>query len=215
MWVGLFPLLWHVLDERARFSVGNALQQLLSQEYHMEQATQRPNNVAALLAGISRCVPQPTPGLEPKLLVHLARTHNVWHTAISMLRQQAMLRQQRASPNEKPVDGSLDPIQDAVSSLYLQLGEQDTWFGLWRLRTKLGISAKALAYEQQGSWEEAQVHYEEAIQKALNFRDAEFKLWEQHWVTCAEQLGQHKMASRQRTRMPFCIRRGSCSPGSE
>ena len=39
----------------------------------------------------------------------------------------------------------------------------DLWFGLWRLRTKLPETSRALGFEQQGHWEYAQQAYEEAM----------------------------------------------------
>ena len=39
----------------------------------------------------------------------------------------------------------------------------DLWFGLWRLRTKLPETSRALGFEQQGHLEYAQQAYEEAM----------------------------------------------------
>ena len=114
------------------------------QDYHHEQGALRPNNVHALLTGISRCS-QPMLALPSTLLVYLAKTHNLWHTGISMLRHQ----QARQAKQDKASDGRHDPIEDALGDLYLQLGETDTWFGQWRLRGKLPATSKALLLEQQ------------------------------------------------------------------
>eukprot|EP00039_Didymoeca_costata_P006397 m.89801 g.89801 ORF g.89801 m.89801 type:complete len:910 (+) comp13242_c0_seq1:1-2730(+) len=188
LWVNTFPLFWQCIDEEERMSVGACLLQLLGQDYHTEQAHVRPNNVHALLTGFNRCV-HPMPGPAPPLLYHLAKTHNLWHTGIAILRAQGLKLE---SHGDKVVDGKIDPIQDAMGDLYLHLGEVDTWFGLWRLRAKLTGSAKALAYEQQGFWEQAQIQYEDAMKQAVmhGVRDAEFRLWEDHWIKCAERLGQ-------------------------
>ena len=37
MWIGIFPLLWHVLEERGRHSIAITLQQLLAQDFHSDQ----------------------------------------------------------------------------------------------------------------------------------------------------------------------------------
>ena len=193
MWVSVFPLVWQVLDNEARQSVGGCLQHLLAQDYHTEQTMVRPNNIHAILTGMLRAsFVQPIPSPPPALLFHLAKTHNLWHTGIAMLRTKG---RESDSRGEKMSDGKIDPIQDAVGDLYLHLGEIDTWFGLWRLRSKLSQSAKALAYEQQGYWEEAQHQYEYAMQTAVQhgMRDAEFRLWEHHWILCGERLGQHDL----------------------
>lgn len=167
------------------------MQMLLACEYHTDQAHVRPNNIHAILTGIARCI-HPRPDPPPSLLYHLAKTHNLWHTGIAMLRNQGLKAENRG---EKITDGKIDPIQDAMGDLYQHLGEVDTWFGLWRLRAKLSKSAKALAFEQQGFWEQAQRHYEEAMLTAVQhgIRDAEFRLWEHHWILCGERLGQHDL----------------------
>lgn len=220
MWVHLFPLLWHVLPDTARDSVGVTMQNLLTHEYHTDQASVRPNNVRALVTGISKCVPW-TAGPQPTLLYHLAKTHNLWHAAIAMLKTQAVRADQTRAENkqdaaaavaasasskrgganlaaDKYLDGRIDPIQDAMADLYTRLGEMDTWFGHWRLRSKLQLSATALAYEQHGLWDKAQTQYENVMQTSIpppphGIRDAEFQLWETHWITCSEKLGNHEL----------------------
>ncbi len=145
VWIDLFPLLWQVLTDQERVSVGQCLQTLLQQDYHHDQAMLRPNNVHAIVTGISRCS-QPMLALPTALLLYLSKTHNLWYTGISMLRHQ----QTRAVKQEKVIDGKYDPIEEALGDLYLQLGEEDTWYGQWRLRNnKLPVTGKALLLEQQ------------------------------------------------------------------
>lgn len=117
----LFPLLWHVLEDKAKYSLAVTMQQLLSLEFHTDQAHTRPNNVRALVTGISRCT-QWTVGPEPTLLYHLAQKHNLWHTAIALLRIQAMRAEasraeRRGRTDKDDRDGCIDPIQDAIMDL--------------------------------------------------------------------------------------------------
>jgi transformation/transcription domain-associated protein len=37
MWIGIFPLLWHVLEEKGRHSIAITMQQLLAQDFHADQ----------------------------------------------------------------------------------------------------------------------------------------------------------------------------------
>ena len=50
-------------------------------------------------------------------------------------------------------------ILDALCGLYSLLREEDMWSGLWRERCIYPDTAKAISYEQQGFFEQAQVSY--------------------------------------------------------
>jgi transformation/transcription domain-associated protein len=128
-----------------------------------------------------------------QLLHHLACTHNLWHTAAQMITTQSARNEGR----EQGTAGKLDPIRDSQADLYLRLGEHDTWYGLWRLRNKLPETTRALGWEQQGCWEQAQTAYEAIVQttqqQGAPLREAEFQLWEEHWMLMAKRLGQHDL----------------------
>ena len=48
---------------------------------------------------------------------------------------------------------------DALSELYSLLREEDMWAGLWQKKAKYAETNIAIAYEQQGFYEQSQVGY--------------------------------------------------------
>ena len=48
---------------------------------------------------------------------------------------------------------------DALSELYSLLREEDMWAGLWQKKAKYPETNIAIAYEQQGFYEQSQVTY--------------------------------------------------------
>ncbi|EDQ87449.1 uncharacterized protein MONBRDRAFT_10012 [Monosiga brevicollis MX1] len=192
LWMDLFPLMWPLLKAEEKKVLAASLDQLLQNPFHVDQALVRPSNVKALLVGISRCA-NPSLSLSVQLLHHLAMTHNLWHTCIHMIGAQISRTDQR----DQSTAGKLDPARDALADLYLQLNERDTWYGQWRLRAKLTETSRALGWEQQAFWEQAQGAYEAAVQKTQQkggeLREAEFQLWEEHWIDCTRRLGQHDL----------------------
>lgn len=195
MWVEVFPLVWQLLDPGETQALTPSLQCLLQQDYLQDQALLRPSNVHALVTGIAHCG-NAGPVLSVQLLHHLATTHNLWHTATAMIVQQEARSAARPTA-VKPQAGKPDPLKDALADLYQRLNEPDTWYGQWRLRGKLPETTRALAWEQQGNWEEAQQGFERIVQQTQQqgaaLREAEFKLWEEHWIQCSERLGQHDL----------------------
>ena len=57
---------------------------------------------------------------------------------------------------------------DALSELYETLKEEDLWTGLWQKRSRYPETQAAIAFEQQGFFEQAQTSYESAMAKAKN-----------------------------------------------
>ena len=88
---------------------------------------------------------------------------------------------------------------DGLSELYYLLQEEDMWAGLWIKKSKYSETNIAIAYEQQGFFEQAQGAYELAMSKFrsdVNAKPAstthmqEVKLWEEHWIKCSKELNQ-------------------------
>ena len=88
---------------------------------------------------------------------------------------------------------------DGLSELYYLLHEEDMWAGLWIKKAKYNETNIAIAYEQQGFFEQAQGAYELAMSKFrsdVNSKPAsttvmqEVKLWEEHWLRCSKELNQ-------------------------
>ena len=76
--------------------------------------------------------------------------------------------------------------------LYVNLQEEDMFYGLWRRRAKYTETNIGLSYEQIGLWDKAQQLYEVAQVKArsgaLPYSQSEYALWEDNWIQCAEKL---------------------------
>ena len=49
---------------------------------------------------------------------------------------------------------------DSLAEIYERLQEEDMWAGLWQKRCKFPETSTAIAYEQQGFYEQAQAVYE-------------------------------------------------------
>ena len=94
------------------------------------------------------------------------------------------------------------PIQetfDSLAEMYSMLSEDDMWAGLWQRKARLPETSTAIAYEQQGLYEQAQKAYEAAMAKAREQYSSgksdprmlsEYRMWEEHWVKAAKELGQ-------------------------
>ena len=99
-------------------------------------------------------------------------------------------------PGPKQIQGE---ALDALSEMYSLLKEEDLWAGLWQKKAKYSETNVAIAYEQQGYFEQAQGAYELAMAKYKNDYNStpspmsmqqEVKLWENHWLRSARELDQ-------------------------
>ena len=94
------------------------------------------------------------------------------------------------------------PVQetfDSLAEMYSMLCEDDMWAGLWNRKSRFPETCTAIAYEQQGLFEQAQKAYETAMAKAREqFNNcksnpkmlSEYSMWEEHWLRAAKELGQ-------------------------
>ncbi|KAJ2920833.1 hypothetical protein H1R20_g16262, partial [Candolleomyces eurysporus] len=79
VWVSVFPAVWVSLSIREQSDVTNHMINLLSKEYHIKQASVRPNVIQTLLAGIHAC------SLPPHLVKYLAKPFVCWHISLQTL----------------------------------------------------------------------------------------------------------------------------------
>ncbi|KAI0921097.1 hypothetical protein AcW2_006184 [Taiwanofungus camphoratus] len=185
LWVSVFPAAWACLSRREQVDVTHHMITLLSKEYHIKQAEMRPNVIQTLLIGIHAC--SPPMALPPHLVKYLAKTFGAWHVAAEIL---------EASLSHIHEDEAVvrDTIYDSLAEIYAELAEDDIFYGLWRRRSKIDDSNVAIAYEQCGMWEQASSIYETAQSKTragtIPFLEAEYCLWEDHWMLAAEKLQQ-------------------------
>ena len=74
--------------------------------------------------------------------------------------------------------------------VFVYLGDQFVIVYLARISVYLFISI----FFYKGYWESAQDCFEEAMnsaqQQSITLRDAEFQVWEEHWIDCSIKLGQ-------------------------
>ncbi|KAF9485316.1 hypothetical protein BDN70DRAFT_848082 [Pholiota conissans] len=182
-WVSAFPAVWTCLTRREQSEITNHMVILLSKDYHTKQASLRPNIIQTLLTGIHACSPPMI--LPPHLVKYLAKTFGAWHIALEIL--------------EKSLDYTKDDeiaicdhIYDSLADVYAELAEEDMFYGLWRRRSIRSETNVGLAYEQAGMWEQASQTYEAAQSRVragtIPFSEAEFCLWEDHWILSAEKL---------------------------
>ncbi|RPD67165.1 atypical/PIKK/TRRAP protein kinase [Lentinus tigrinus ALCF2SS1-7] len=185
LWVSVFPAAWACLSRREQGEVAHHMINLLGKEFHIRQADQRPNVIITLLAGVHACVSPMV--LPPHLVKYLAKTFGAWHIVTETL---------ESSLNNVREDELVvrDPIYDSLAELYAELCEEDVFYGLWRRRSLYPDTNAGVAFEQAGMWEQASMMYESAQNRAragiLPFSEAEFCLWEDHWILAAEKLQQ-------------------------
>lgn len=185
IWVSFFAAAWRSMSRKDHDEITRALIGVLTREYNLRQVSKRPNVVQTLLEGALACKPQLE--LPPHVVKYLGRNFNAWHTSIELL--QNLLR---SLPRQD--DAIREAGQDALTELYAELSEEDMFYGLWRRRCVYAETNSAISFEQIGMWNQAQVQYETAQIKArsgvLNFTEAEYHLWEDQWVFCAQKLQQ-------------------------
>ena len=184
LWEQFFAAIWAATPRRHQGDLGRALIGCVTRDYLLRQATARPNVVQTLLAGALAC--RPPLELPPHVLTYLAKTYQAWYETMELL--QAQLGALRAD------DAVRESTQDALAEVYAELSEADYFYGLWRRRCAFGETNAALACEQSGQFAEAQMLYEAAQVRGrssgLPLTEAEYHLWDDHWVLSALELQQ-------------------------
>ncbi|KAJ3037893.1 hypothetical protein HDV00_001237 [Rhizophlyctis rosea] len=192
LWVAILPMCWNLLNGRERHDLVKIIIPLLAQPYHQKQMEHRPNVIQALLDGFCKCLPPIQ--LPPQLVKYLGKSYNAWHNALELLQNAAADFKPAGSVITKDEENVRESIMDAIADLFDDIAEEDYYFGHWRRRCLFAETNAALSYEQGGLWAQAQLYYESAQSKArsglLPFTEAEYSLWENHWVSCAQRLQQ-------------------------
>ncbi|KAJ9148385.1 Transcription-associated protein 1 [Pleurostoma richardsiae] len=185
LWVSLFPMYWAATAREERADLERGIVMLLTKDYHNRQIDKRPNVVQSLLAGTAKAWPECK--IPPHVLKYEAKTFGAWYTALVQL-ENAAIKPEIDSPVVR------ESNLDALVELYAALQEDDLFYGTWRRRCQFVETNAALSYEQNGMWDKAQKMYEAAQIKArtgvIPFSQAEYMLWEDHWVLCAQKLQQ-------------------------
>ncbi|KAK5993473.1 Transcription-associated protein 1 [Cladobotryum mycophilum] len=185
LWVTAFPIYWSSTVRDERPDIERGMVSLLTKDYHSRQIDKRPNVVQSLVEGAAKTWPECK--LPPHVLKFEAKTYDAWYTALVQLENAAI----------KPGNESATVREsnlDALVDLYASLQEDDLFYGTWRRRCQFVETNAGLSYEQNGMWDKAQKLYENAQIKArtgvIPFSQAEYMLWEDHWVLCAQKLQQ-------------------------
>ena len=189
LWVLLFPIVWATLtdiEKKALARPTGPIVSLLSKDYHIVQAPQRPNVIQALLEAF--IVSQPLPKLPMELVKYLGKTYNAWHVAIKLLESYL--------PRVEDKDRCLD----ALAELYQALNEDDIFLGLWKRRCLTEETRIGLSYVQHGKHTQAQEVFLQAMAKVRSgaiskLPKREVVLWEQQWISCAKELNQWQQLS--------------------
>jgi transformation/transcription domain-associated protein len=185
LWMTLFPMYWSSTARDERTDLERGLVALLTKDFHSRQIDKRPNVVQSLVEGAARTWPECK--LPPHVLKFEGKTYDAWYTTMVQLENAAV---KPISDSPKVRESNLD----ALIEMYATLQEEDLFYGTWRRRAQYVETNAALSYEQNGMWDKAQKLYENAQIKArtgvLPFGEAEYMLWEDHWVLCAQKLQQ-------------------------
>lgn len=185
LWLTLFPMFWSATLRDERSELERGMVALLTKDYHSRQIDKRPNVVQSLIEGATKTWPECK--LPPHVLKFEAKTYDAWYAALVQLENNAM---QPVTESATVRESNLD----ALVELYGSLQEDDLFYGTWRRRCQFVETNAGLSYEQNGMWDKAQKLYESAQIKArtgvIPFSQAEYMLWEDHWVLCAQKLQQ-------------------------
>ena len=187
IWLHFFPNVWRILSDKQRDSLSNELVPFICSGAHLIQRDCHPSALNTFVESVSRC--QPPIEIKPALLKYLGKSHNLWHRS-------TLLLERKAFDNAK---SDCHESMDALSEMYSLLKEEDMWAGLWQEKGKYQETHIAIAYEQQGYFEQAQGAYELAMSKYRNDYNngaspvtlqQEIKLWEEHWLRSSKELNQ-------------------------
>ncbi|KAG7096929.1 hypothetical protein E1B28_004330 [Marasmius oreades] len=185
LWVNSFSAAWSCLSRREQGEISLHMINLLSKDYHIKQSDVRPNVIQTLLSGILECSPPAI--MPPHLVKYLAKTFGAWHVSLGLLTT-SLENLRDDEPNTR------DYIFDSLADLYSELAEDDLFYGLCRRRSLHRETEVAIAFEQNGMWEQAITAYENAQSKArsgaIPFSESEYCLWEDHWILASEKLQQ-------------------------
>ncbi|KAL7293008.1 hypothetical protein TKK_0013455 [Trichogramma kaykai] len=224
VWLDMFPRIWSILDEHQQSMFMTEIIPFVCSGTHVIQKDCHPSAIATFIEAMSQCQP-PIP-MRPALMKYLGRSHNLWHRMALSLEDMALESEiSGAKPRTddcyefEPDNDSLQPeILDSLSDMYSLLHEDDMWSGLWQRHAQYKETLQATALEQQGFFEQAQLAYDQAMNKfkqdfittpAPLKIQRESLLWESHWIKCAKELNQWDLlleyGNRKNDKNPFLI----------
>ncbi|XP_073941495.1 transcription-associated protein Nipped-A isoform X1 [Choristoneura fumiferana] len=202
-WLRLLPALWGSLDAAQLPTIMNEIVPFIISGVHVIQRDQPLSALNTFIEALARC--NPPVSIKPPMMKYLGKTHNLWHRMTLNLEQMAIDQACGRAPKELDIyDYDVETttstdILDSLSDMYELLQEEDMWSGLWQKHARYRDTNLAIAYEQQGFYEQAQAAYDVAMVKLKQEYAAnpsvynmhkECSLWTQHWIKCSKELNQ-------------------------
>lgn len=208
VWLDMFPRLWAILNSRQQETLAGEIMPFLVSGSHVVQKDIHPSSIATFFEALSHC--NPPINVKPSVMSYLGKSHNLWHRMTLNLEKLAIEQQNQLALNKSRRDNlecydleaeaaPQQSVMDHLAEMYSALREEDMWCGLWQKHAKYRETSIALAYEQQGFFEQALGAYELALGKGRQDYSntpaplsmiSEERLWEKQWIRCSKELNQ-------------------------
>ncbi|GMM36217.1 hypothetical protein DASC09_035420 [Saccharomycopsis crataegensis] len=180
-WAEIFSVGYKGVSDSQKVDFARSFSSLLAKDYHLRQVKLKPNVIQGLLGGGERCEDLHIP---PHLVKYLGTTFDAYYSCMHMV--------------EKVMESDNKTVKEAAEDAYCEilskLQESDLFDGLWKKRARYSSTKAAISFEQIGIYDKALNFYEDAQIEARNgfvpYGDAEYMLWEDNWISCAQKLQQ-------------------------
>lgn len=202
VWLDMFPQMWSVLSENQQQILTDEIIPFIVSGIHVVQKDVHPSSINTIYEALAHCNP-PLP-IRPAIMTYLGKAQGLWHRVTLSLEKMAVegiLKQTRMQNRVPSAADCYDfepdhapqqqDIIDQLAEMYSALREEDMWHGLWQKNAKQKETLYALAYEQQGFFEQALKAYEVTIVKGLEeyantpapaSLNSELRLREKQWI---------------------------------
>ncbi|KAI5692204.1 hypothetical protein M8J75_004578 [Diaphorina citri] len=204
VWLDMFPQLWSILKQYQQQTLASTILPFTVSGIHVNQKQEHPCPMSTVYEALILC--SPSLPIKPAIMTHLAKAHSLWHRvtiSFESLTTEAFTKLSDKESHDNTLSPDEQELIDELAEMYCSLKEEDLWVGLWQKNARHKETREALAYEQQGLFEQALKTYEKAIIKGreeyyidsttpLN-HDSETMLWEQQLTRCSKELNQWKM----------------------
>lgn len=177
-WKELFPTAYKSISKSEQATFSENFSTVLCNE-NVVRVNGKNNVIKPLISAANRCEGL---AIAPHLVKYLGCTFKAQYEAIEYLEGKV------ASENQQ------DDSEESLIETYLDIGDKDMFYGIWRRRSKYNSTVTALSFEQIGNFEFAMRHYEASQIRSrtnlLPYSEKEYALWEDNWIGCAERLQQ-------------------------
>ncbi len=146
LWVAIFPIAWGRLEGSDQRALSQQLKTLLAREWQYKQR-KSPNIIQPLLQALGKCHPPPT-DIPPNVLKYLAKQHNAWHQAATILEKSIHGQPHDLMSQSSEERTGVLAAYRALGEIYVLLDEKDVMYGLWQRRVQSNYSRAALSLQQ-------------------------------------------------------------------